>query len=150
MYFNGISRGSSIYFLNYLRTTTTTTELIHTSQALSTSNKTHSRLCILHKHYPPQTRLVAKRGLLPLWSQVWVLWLLIWWSLEAYMVVKFRVCGISRGARKLIWTLMLIKKRKTRSQAIYITLSLFAMQLINFLYLHEQINCYIIWRARKS
>jgi hypothetical protein len=52
------------------------------------------------------------------------------------MIIKFRVYGISRGTRKLTRTLTLIKK-KTRSQAIYITLSLFAMQLINFLYLHE-------------
>ena len=42
--------------------------------------------------------------MLPLWSQVQALWLLIWWSLEAYMVVHFRARGISRGARKLART----------------------------------------------
>jgi hypothetical protein len=44
------------------------------------------------------------KGLLLLWSQVRAMWLLIWWSLEAYMVVNFRVRGISRGARKLVRT----------------------------------------------
>jgi hypothetical protein len=44
------------------------------------------------------------RGLFPLWSQVRALWLLIWWSLEAYMVVNFRARGISRNARKLTRT----------------------------------------------
>jgi hypothetical protein len=54
------------------------------------------------------------RGLLPLWSQVRVLWLLIWWPLEAYMVVNFRTRGISRGARKLARTPTLnLKKKKT-------------------------------------
>jgi hypothetical protein len=41
------------------------------------------------------------RYLLPLWSQVRALLLLIWWPLETYMVVNFRAHGISRGARKL-------------------------------------------------
>ena len=44
---------------------------------------------------------LGPRGLLPLWSQVQALWLLIWWPLEAYMIVNFRARGISRGARKL-------------------------------------------------
>jgi hypothetical protein len=39
-----------------------------------------------------------------LWSQVRALWLLIWWPLEAYIVVNFRACGISRGAPKLART----------------------------------------------
>ena len=43
-------------------------------------------------------------GLLPLWSQVRALWLLIWWPLEVYMVVNFRARGISRGTRKLART----------------------------------------------
>jgi hypothetical protein len=47
---------------------------------------------------------LGPRGLLPLWSQVRALWLLIWWPLEAYMVVNFRARGISRGARKLART----------------------------------------------
>jgi hypothetical protein len=47
---------------------------------------------------------LGSRGLLPLWFQVRALWLLIWWSLEAYMVVNFRARGISRGARKLART----------------------------------------------
>jgi len=32
------------------------------------------------------------------------MWLLIWWPLEAYMVVNFRTRGISRDARKLART----------------------------------------------
>jgi hypothetical protein len=47
---------------------------------------------------------LGPKGLLSLWSQVQALWLLIWWPLEAYMVVNFRVRGISRGARKLTRT----------------------------------------------
>jgi hypothetical protein len=47
---------------------------------------------------------LGPRGLLPLWSQVRTLWLLIWWPLEAYMVVNFKARGISRGARKLART----------------------------------------------
>jgi len=47
---------------------------------------------------------LGPRDLFPLWSQVRTLWLLIWWPLEAYMVVNFRVRGISRGARKLVRT----------------------------------------------
>jgi hypothetical protein len=47
---------------------------------------------------------LVSRDLLSLWSQVRALWLLIWWPLEAYMVVNFRTRGISRGARKLAWT----------------------------------------------
>jgi hypothetical protein len=47
---------------------------------------------------------LGPRGLLPLWSQVRVMWLLILWPLEAYMVVNFRARGISRGARKLART----------------------------------------------
>ena len=50
---------------------------------------------------------LGSRGLLHLWSQVRALWLLIWWPLEAYMVVNFRARGISRGARKLARTPML-------------------------------------------
>jgi len=50
---------------------------------------------------------LGPRGLLPLWSQVRVLWLLIWWPLETYMVVNFRARGISWGARKLTRTPML-------------------------------------------
>jgi len=52
---------------------------------------------------------LGPRGLLSLWSQVRVLWLLIWWPLEVYMVVNFRARGISRGARKLTRTLTLKK-----------------------------------------
>jgi hypothetical protein len=44
---------------------------------------------------------LRSRDLFSLWSQVQALWLLIWWSLEAYMVVNFKVRGISRDARKL-------------------------------------------------
>jgi len=48
-----------------------------------------------------------------MWSQVRVLWLLIWWPLEAYMVINFRIREISRGARKLVRTptlILIIKK----------------------------------------
>ena len=51
------------------------------------------------------------RGLLSLWSQIRALWLLIWWSLEVYMVVNFRVCEISQGTRKLVRTPTLNKKK---------------------------------------
>jgi hypothetical protein len=54
---------------------------------------------------------LRSRGLLSLWSQVRALWLLIWWSLEVYMVVNFRTHGISRGVRKLTRTPTLKKKR---------------------------------------
>jgi hypothetical protein len=47
--------------------------------------------------------------LLPLWSQVRALCLLIWWPLEAYMVVNFRTREISRGTHKLAWTSTLKK-----------------------------------------
>jgi hypothetical protein len=52
----------------------------------------------------PSGKSLGPRGLLPLWSQVRALWLLIWWPLEAYMVVNFRARGISWGARKLART----------------------------------------------
>jgi len=42
----------------------------------------------------------SARGLFPLWIQVRALWLLIWWPLETYMVVNFRVRKISWGAHK--------------------------------------------------
>jgi hypothetical protein len=51
-------------------------------------------------------------GLLPLWFQVRALWLLIWWSLEAYMIVNFRARGISRDVRKLTRTPRLTEKKK--------------------------------------
>jgi hypothetical protein len=47
---------------------------------------------------------LGPRYLLSLWSQVRALWLLIWWSLEAYMVVNFRARGISRDTYKLVRT----------------------------------------------
>ena len=46
-----------------------------------------------------------------LWSQIQTIWLLVWWSLEVYMVVNFRTHKISQGMRKLARTPMLIKKR---------------------------------------
>jgi len=63
---------------------------------------------------------LGSRGLLPLWSQVQALWLLIWWPLEAYMVVNFRARGISRGARKLARTLTLNSKKKKCTRANYL------------------------------
>jgi hypothetical protein len=57
MYFNGISRGSSIYFLNYVRIIIIIIIIIIIELIIS--------WCILHKHYPPQTRLVAKLYILP-------------------------------------------------------------------------------------
>jgi hypothetical protein len=47
---------------------------------------------------------LGSRNLFFLWSQVRVLWLLICWLLEAYMVINFRTRGISWGARKLART----------------------------------------------
>jgi hypothetical protein len=47
---------------------------------------------------------LGSKNLFFLWSQVRVLWLLICWLLEAYMVINFRTRGISRGARKLART----------------------------------------------
>jgi uncharacterized membrane protein len=55
-------------------------------------------------------RSLGLRGLLSLWSHVRALWLLVRWSLEAYIVVNFRAREISRGARKLARIVMLIKK----------------------------------------
>jgi len=55
----------------------------------------------------PSGKSLEPRCLLPLWFQVRALWLLIWWSLEAYMVVNFRAREISWGARKLARTPML-------------------------------------------
>jgi hypothetical protein len=52
------------------------------------------------------------KNLFSLWSQVRVLWLIVWWPLKAYMIVNFRTHGISRGARKLVRIPTLIKKRK--------------------------------------
>jgi hypothetical protein len=47
---------------------------------------------------------LGPRNLFFLWFQVRAPWLLIWWPLEAYMVVNFRARGISQGARKLART----------------------------------------------
>jgi len=55
---------------------------------------------------------LGPRGLLSLWSQVRAMWLLIWWSLEAYMVVNFRTRRISRGVHKLARTPISNKKKK--------------------------------------
>jgi hypothetical protein len=52
----------------------------------------------------PSGKSLRPGGLLPLWSQVRALWLLIWWPLEAYMVVNFRGHGISWYTRKLART----------------------------------------------
>jgi len=60
----------------------------------------------------PSGKSLGLRGLLSLRSQVRTLWTLIWWPLEAYMVVNFRARGISRGARKLARTPTIIKKKK--------------------------------------
>jgi hypothetical protein len=44
--------------------------------------------------------------------------ILIWWSLETYMVINFRTCGISRGACKLAQTPTLnLKKKKKDKQS---------------------------------
>ena len=57
---------------------------------------------------------MGSRSLLLLWFQVRTLWLLIWWPLEAYMIVNFRAREISRGARKLARTPTLKKKKKEK------------------------------------
>jgi hypothetical protein len=55
--------------------------------------------------------LIISKIFMVLWSQVRVSWLLIWWLLEAYMVVNFRTRRISKGACKLAWIPTLIKKK---------------------------------------
>jgi hypothetical protein len=51
------------------------------------------------------------RCLLLLKSQVRIMWLLIWWSLEVYIVINFRANEISRDVCKLSRTSTLIKKK---------------------------------------
>jgi hypothetical protein len=55
--------------------------------------------------------LIISKIFMVLWSQVRASWLLIWWLLEAYMVVNFRARRISKGACKLAWIPTLIKKK---------------------------------------
>jgi hypothetical protein len=57
-----------------------------------------------------------------MWSQVWALWLLIWWPLETYMIVNFRIHWISWNAHKLARkpTLSLKKKKKVLSMRNYV------------------------------
>jgi len=55
---------------------------------------------------------LESKYLFSLWFQVRALWLLIWWPLEAYMVVNFRTREISRDACKLARTPTLNKKKK--------------------------------------
>jgi len=62
----------------------------------------------------PSGKSLGLRGLLPLRSQVRTLWSLIWWPLEAYMVVNFMARGISRDTRKLARTPTIIKKKKKK------------------------------------
>ena len=57
----------------------------------------------------PHSKNLELRGLSFLWFQVRILWLLIWWSLETYLIINFRVCGISQDTCKLARTSMLIK-----------------------------------------
>ena len=75
-------------------------------------------------------------GLLPLWSQVRTLWLLIWWPLKAYMVVNFRVCGINRDVRKITQTPTLIRKKDiVRSNIlIYLCLLIFSVLFLVIIY----------------
>jgi len=47
---------------------------------------------------------LGPRGLLSLWFQVRVMWLLIWWPLKAYMVINFRTRRISWVTCKLTQT----------------------------------------------
>jgi len=85
------------------------------SQFMYASTVIHLKI-VGHKPFRwwPSSKNLRSRGLLPLWSQVRALWLLIWWPLEAYMVVNFRARGISRGACKLTRTPTLNKKQKTK------------------------------------
>jgi hypothetical protein len=74
---------------------------------------------------------LGSRNLLNLWSQVRVLWLLIWWPLKTYMVVNFRACEISWGVHKLArtptlkknisWNELITWKRKLRLTNLAIT-----------------------------
>jgi len=71
------------------------------------------------------------RGLFSLWSQIRALWLLIWWPLEAYMVVNFRARGISRGTRKLVRIPTLnYKKKKILSSLFNNSLSLYFLSQV--------------------
>jgi len=60
----------------------------------------------------PSSKSLGLTDLLPLYSQVQVLWLFIWWSLEVYMVINFRTHGISRDKYKLIRIPILIFLKK--------------------------------------
>jgi len=93
-------------------------QILHSQ--VKSQTRTFSRWCQSVSHQPSRWWLSGKslgpRGLLPLWSQVQALWLLIWWPLEAYMVVNFRARGISRGTRKLTRTPTLNLKKKCTHQ----------------------------------
>jgi hypothetical protein len=65
----------------------------------------------------PSDKSLGPRDLLSLWSQVRALWLLIWWSLKAYMVINFRTHGISRSTCKLVRTSMHVKLKKKNTVA---------------------------------
>jgi len=66
--------------------------------------------CRTKKTQCSNSKNLRSRSLFSLWSQVRVLWLLIWWLLEAYMVINFKAREISRGAHKLVQTPTLKKK----------------------------------------
>ena len=54
-------------------------------------------------------------NLIFMWSQARAMWLLIWWSLEIYMVINLRAHEISWGTHKLTRTLTLIKKKNLKT-----------------------------------
>ena len=68
------------------------------------ATKPSSKMIIQPFRWWSNDKSLGSRTLFFMWFQVRVLWFLIWWPLETYMVVNFRTRGISRGARKLTRT----------------------------------------------
>jgi hypothetical protein len=89
----------------------TTIIIITWNKCLLLINKTTIIEVIILLYVPfsrwSSSKNLKPKGLLPLWSQVRALWLLIWWSLKTYKVINFRARGISRGARKLTRTTLI-------------------------------------------
>ena len=113
MYFNGISRGSSIYFLNYVRIIIIIIIIIELIISW----------CILHKHYPPQTRLVAKLYILPFPF-------LLCNSLISYICMNKLIIISFGGQGNLNW-------------AYFTPFDFTRLSSNNFFY----VNYYIIWRT---
>ena len=81
-----------------------------------------------------------------LWKQITIIIIIIiWWSLEAFMVVNFRARGINRSARKLARTSTLIKKKKLLLFFSFREQGVATWYIVDVLYLFQWHNdCYII------